>query len=292
MVNNAVILVLLCGEIWESLSTEIPSNVSTNESSVYISTRSPANVSTNESSVYSSTRSPAEDRSTTYQLQTTSPSMQKPAGVLTAGTTLPQLPELHIEPTNGSWVAAMIMGIVLVGMVIAISTIVLWKCCKKPLLADSNWAGQSPFADGDTPDAFMDSGQATKRSSVLFMLPWKLREEPLVQHDPPALEKPPNGTSSTQQPPAEHSCSATDTAGATAPGPEAASPEQVLCPQLAECSELPPPPEWLTGPAEEHASDPGQQEELPSEMKEPYPPPPELIIEEICEPLPQPEHPQ
>ncbi|XP_010720288.1 protein EVI2B [Meleagris gallopavo] len=274
---STVILILFCGEIWKSLSTEIPSNVSTSESIVH-----------------TSTGSPAEDRSTTYQLQTTGPSMQKPAGVLTAGTALPQLPEAHIEPTNGSWVAAMIVGIILVGMVIAISMIVLWKCCKKPSLADSNWAGQSPFADGDTPDIFMDSSQVTKRSSVLFMLPWKLREEAPIRHDPPAPQKPPNstaGNASRQQPPAEHSCSAT----ATAPGPEAASPEQALCPQPAEGPELPPPPAWLTEldePAEQHASDPGQQGELHSEVKEPYPPPLQLITEEICEPLPQPEHPQ
>lgn len=282
MVSNAVILVLFCGEIWKSLSTEMPLNVSTSESSVL-------------GSVHTSTRSPAQDRSTTYQLQTTSPSVQKPAGALTAGTTLPQLPELHIEPTNGSWVAGMIIGIVLVGMVIAISMIALWKCCKKPLLADSNWAGQSPFADGDTPDAFMDSSQATKRSSVLFMLPWKLREEASTRHDPPPPENPPNGTTSNdsrQQLPAEHSYSATDTAAATAPSPEAMSPEQELCPQPAECPELPPPPAWLTGPAEQHASDPGQQEELHLEVKEPYPPPLDLIIEETCEPLPQPELPQ
>ncbi|XP_042686276.1 protein EVI2B [Centrocercus urophasianus] len=281
MVSNTVILLLFCGEIWKSLSTEIPSNVSTSESIVH-----------------TSTSSTAEDRSTTNQLQTTGPSMQKPAGALTAATTLPQLPEPYIEPTNGSWVAAMIMGIVLVGMVIAISMIVIWKRCKKPLLADSNWAGQSPFADGDTPDTFVDSGQATKRLSVLFMLPWKLREEASVQHDPPASEKPPNGTASNtcrQQPAAEHSCSATDPAAAAAPGPEAASPEQVLHPQPAEGLELPPPPAWLTEltePAEQHAADPGQQEELHSEVKEPYPPPLQLITEEICEPPPPPEQPQ
>ncbi|XP_021271014.1 protein EVI2B [Numida meleagris] len=282
MVSKTVILVLFCGEIWKSLSTETPSNVSTSESSVH-----------------TSTRSLTEDRSTTYQLQTTSPSMQEPAGALTAGTTLPQLPEPHIEPTNGSWVAAMITGIVLVSMVIAIGIILLWKCCKRPLQVDSNWAGQSPFADGDTPDVFMDSAQATKRSSVLFMLPWKSRENASVQHDPPAPEKPPNGTASndsSQQPPAAHSCSTTSTAAATAPGPDAASPEQEqeqeLCPQAAESLELPPPPAWLTEPAGEHASDPGQQEELRLEVKEPYPPPPELITEEIHESLPQPEHPQ
>ncbi|XP_031447305.1 protein EVI2B [Phasianus colchicus] len=276
MVSNAVMWVLFCGEIWKSFSTEIPSNASTSGSTVH-----------------TSTGSPAEDRSTTSQLQTAGPSMQKPAGALTAGTTSPQLPEPHIEPTNGSWVAAMIMGIVLVGMVIAISMIVLWRCCKKPLLADSNWAGQSPFADGDTPDTFMDSSQATKRSSVLFMLPWKLREEASVQHDPPAPEKSPNGTAgsgSRQQPPAERGCPAS--AAAAAPGPEAASPEQAPRPPPAESPELPPPPAWLTEPAELRASDPGQQEELHAEAQEAHPPPLPLITEEICEPLPQPEHPQ
>ncbi|NXJ06751.1 EVI2B protein, partial [Odontophorus gujanensis] len=275
MVSNAVTLVLFCGEIWKSLSTEIPSNVSTSESSVQ-----------------TSTRSPTEDRPTTHQPQTTSPSMQEPAGALTAGTTLPQLPETHIEPTNGSWAAALIMGIVLVSMVITISMIVLRKCCKRPLLADSNWAGQSPFADGDTPDVFMDSGQATKRSSILFTLPWKLREEAIIQHDPPTSEKPPNGTASTEQPPAAHSCSTTSTAAAMAPGPEVGSPEQEQCPQPAECPELPPPPAWLTQPAQEHTSHPSQQEELHSEEKEPYPPPLELITDEIHGSLPQPEHPQ
>ncbi|XP_065588277.1 protein EVI2B [Cyrtonyx montezumae] len=275
MVSNAVTLVLFCGEIWKSLSTEIPSNVSTSESSVQ-----------------TSTRSPTEDRPTTYQLQTTGPSMQEPAGALTAGTTLPQLPETHIEPTNGSWAAALIMGTVLLSMVITISMIVLWKCCKRPLLADSNWAGQSPFADGDTPDVFMDSGQATKRSSILFTLPWKLREEAIIQHDPPTAEKPPDGTAGTEQPPAARSCSTTSTAAPMALGPEGGSPGQEQCPQPAQCPELPPPPAWLTQPAQEHAPHSSQQEELRPEVTEPYPPPLELTAEEIHGSLPRPEHPQ
>ncbi|NXK54694.1 EVI2B protein, partial [Chauna torquata] len=272
MVSNHIMLVLFYGEIWVLFSTETPSNVSMSERNVY-----------------TSTRSPTEDRSTTYQLQTTGPSLQRSGRALTALTTQPYMHEIYIEPSNGSWLAALVIGIILVSMIVAIMLIILWKCCKRPLLVDSNWAGRSPFADGDTPDVFMDSGQATKHLSVLSMLPWKLGEDTRLRHDPAASEKPSNCTTSnenSQTSPTVEDCSVTtiSVSNAAAPPPpisEAASCARASCPHppsLSESSDLPPPPDWLREPTEDHCADPRKQEELHSEIKEQFPPPPKLII--------------
>ncbi|NXL87163.1 EVI2B protein, partial [Alectura lathami] len=265
MVSNQAIVLLFCGEIWKSLSTAVPPNVSTSESHVP-----------------TSTRSPTAGGPTTERLQTARPGSHKPGSAPTAATAPPQLPEMCIEPSNGSWAAAVIIvSTVLVSMAIAIALIILRKCCKRPLPVDSNWAGRSPFADGDTPDVFMDSIQTTKRSSVLSVLPWKWRDDAHVQHDPTAPQKPP-GSASSQ--PAAGDGSATSP---SAPAPEGASQEPASCPHPAECPELPPPPQWLMDPS----AAPSQREEPCSQTEEPPPPPPELMTQEGHESLPQPEHP-
>ncbi|NXD78445.1 EVI2B protein, partial [Halcyon senegalensis] len=284
MASSQVILVLFYGEIWKSLSTAIPQNVSINESNAY-----------------TSIRSPTEDKAPLYQLQTTGPSSHKSGGALTV-TTPAQFPKANAEPSDGSWIAALIIGIILVGMIMAIIVILLWKLCKRPVLVDSNWAGRSPFADGDTPDVFMESDQATKRSSVLFMLPWKLKQDTNLQHNPAASEEPLHCTSSNEKspsPPSAEGCSGASIAGSnagTSPAPTSAAANSAhnSCPHPAaspESPDLPPPPDWLREPAEDHSSDPSKYQELGSQPEEQLPPPPELGTQEMDEPLPQPPQP-
>nr|DBA33336.1 TPA: hypothetical protein GDO54_001035 [Pyxicephalus adspersus] len=50
------------------------------------------------------------------------------------------------------WVAALVIGILLILMVLAIASIAIWKYFKKENTADQNWAGPSPLADGNTFD--------------------------------------------------------------------------------------------------------------------------------------------
>ncbi|XP_009467891.1 PREDICTED: protein EVI2B [Nipponia nippon] len=287
MASNQVILFLFYGQIWKSLSTAISQNISMNKRNAY-----------------TSIRSLIEDKAPLYQLPATGPSLHKSGRALIV-TIPPQLPEAYAEPSDGSWIAALIIGIILVSMIMAIIIIVLWKCCKRPVLVDSNWAGRSPFADGDTPDVFMDSDQATKRSSVLFMLPWKLKQDTNLQNDPMASEKPSNCTTSienSQSPPPVADCSGasisvSNTDASPAPASEAASCARDSCPHpaaLPESPDLPPPPDWLREPTEEHSSDPSKDQEFHSETEEQLPPPPALLMQEIQEPLPQlpqPEHP-
>ncbi|XP_074969247.1 protein EVI2B [Phalacrocorax aristotelis] len=276
MASNQVILVLFYGEIWKSLSTAIPQNVFMNKRNVY-----------------NSFRTPTEDKARLYQLQATGPSLHKSGEALTI-TIPPHFPKAYAEHSNGSWIAALIIGIILISMIMAIITILLWKCCKRPVIVDSNWAGRSPFADGDTPDVLMDSDQATKRSSVLFMLPWKLKQDTNLQQDPTASEKPPNCTTSNENsqlpPPAEDcsvaSISVSNTGASPAPTSEAVSCACDSCPHpeaLPEFPDLPPPPDWLREPTEDHRSDLSRDQEFHSE--EQLPPPPEFLSQ-VHEPPP------
>ncbi|NWQ89535.1 EVI2B protein, partial [Burhinus bistriatus] len=278
MANNQLILVLFYGEVWKSLSTAIPQTVSMNKRNAY-----------------TSIRSPRADKALPYPLQATGPRSHKSGRALTA-TAPPQFPKAYAEPSDGSWIAALIIGIILISMITAIIVILLWKCCKRPVLVDSNWAGRSPFADGDTPDVFMDSDQATKRSSVLFMLPWKWKQDTNLQQDLTASEKPPACTTSnenSQLPPPAEGCSRASTSNMDAPPAptaEAASHARDSCPHPVaspESPDLPPPPAWLREPAEDQSSDRSKDQEFPSETEEQLPPPPELLIQEIHEPLPQ-----
>ncbi|NXT39105.1 EVI2B protein, partial [Pelecanoides urinatrix] len=287
MAGNQVILFLFYGEIWKLLSTAIPQNVSMNKRNTY-----------------TSIRSPIEDKPPLHLLRATGPSLHKSGRALTV-TTPPQFPKAYAEASDGSWIAALLIGIILISMIMAIIIILLWKCCKRPVLVDSNWAGRSPFADGDTPDVFMDSDQATKRSSVLFMLPWKLKQDTNLQDDPIASEKPSHCTTSnanSQLPPPAEDRSGASTAvsnadASPAPTSAAASRARDSCPQpaaLPESPDLPPPPEWLREPAEGHSPHLSEYQEFHSETEEQLPPPPELLIQEIHEvlpQLPQPEHP-
>ncbi|XP_039243129.1 protein EVI2B [Pipra filicauda] len=253
MASNQVILVLFCGEIWKSLSTAAPG-----------------------------------------------PSLP-PSGPALAVTT-PRVPTGEEEAGDGSWVAGLLIGIVLLGMILAIMVILLWKCCLRPgpALANSHWAGRSPFADGDTPDLFLDSDQDNKRSSVLFMLPWKLKQGPNLQLDPTGSENPSQHTTSNEngQLPPLAGTAAPSTDPPPAPSSETGSAAGDSCPHPdapPESHDLPPPPDWLQEPPEDPSSDPSsdpsKHSAFHSEAEEPLPPPPELLLQETGEPLPQPEHP-
>ncbi|NXH09469.1 EVI2B protein, partial [Bucco capensis] len=283
MASKQALMVLLCGELWRSLSAAIPHNIAM------------------KSNAHTSGRSPTEAKAPLYQLQASALSLQIPGRAL-----MVMAPEQFptAEPSDdGSWIAALIIGIILVSMIVATAVILLWKCCKRPALVDPNWAGRSPFADGDTPDVFMDCDQPTKRSSVLFMLPWKLKQDTNLLQDPTAPEKSchctPSNESSPLPSPAE-GCSGASTSAASRdvpPGPTsaAASSAQDSCPEPAASSaspELPPPPDWLREAAEGHSSELSQYQESQASAEEPLPPPPpELLAQEAEEPLPQPTQP-
>ncbi|NWR34189.1 EVI2B protein, partial [Tachuris rubrigastra] len=232
-------------------------------------------------------------------LSTATPAPSLPQSGPALAVTTPAVPTEE-EAGDGSWVAALLIGIILLGMMLAIIAILLWKCRVRPgpALSSSHWAGKSPFADGDTPDLFLDSDQDNKRSSVLFMLPWKLKQGPNLLQDPSGSENPshhaPSNENGQLPPPAGGNCGAGTAAPSTDP-PPAPSSETVnaagdSCPHPdvpPESHDLPPPPDWLREPPE----DPSKHSAFHSAAEEPLPPAPEFLIQEIHEPLPQPEHP-
>ncbi|KAL2297497.1 hypothetical protein Nmel_016804 [Mimus melanotis] len=271
MASNPVMLVLLCGEIWSSLCAAAPQHIATTESHMC-----------------SSATNPGADKALLYQLQATGPSSYQSSPAVTEPQDFPE--EEEKEAGDGSWVAAVLLGSIMIGMTLAVIIILLWKCCMRPALAESHWAGRSPFVDGDTPDLLMDSEQGTKRSSVLFMLPWRLKQGTNLQEELTAPENPPHTTSAENGQPAL-GCSP-DPAPNPAPAPASSAADS--CPasdSAPECCDLPPPPEWLREPPEQPSSDPSEHSALHLEAEEPLPPPPELQIQEIHETLPQPEHP-
>ncbi|NXQ17465.1 EVI2B protein, partial [Peucedramus taeniatus] len=280
MASNQAMLVLFCGEIWISLSAAAPHHAAMTESHTC-----------------TSATSPRADNAPLYQLQATVPSLYQGPDRTLAATEPQAFPEEEEEAGDGSWVAALIIGSILIGMTLAIVVILLWKCCMRPPPAKSHWAGRSPFVDGDATDLFTDPGPGTKRSSVLFMLPWRLKQGTNLQEDLTLSENPSQHTTSTengQPPPPAAGCSGASTAPAPASEQEPANTAADSCPPPdtpPECSDLPPPPDWLREPAEEPSSDPSKHLALHSEAEEPQPSPPELLIQEIHETLPQPEHP-
>ncbi|XP_017397541.1 protein EVI2B [Cebus imitator] len=91
------------------------------------------------------------------------------------------------QKNNNNSTAAILVGVLLTSMLVAIIIIVLWKCLRKPVLNDQNWAGRSPFADGETPDICMDNIREneipTKRTSVISLTPWKPSKSTLLADD-------------------------------------------------------------------------------------------------------------
>ncbi|XP_068121431.1 protein EVI2B [Hyperolius riggenbachi] len=52
------------------------------------------------------------------------------------------------------WVAATVIGVVLILMLVAIAGILIWRHYIRRNIADQTWAGPSPMADGNTQDDF------------------------------------------------------------------------------------------------------------------------------------------
>lgn len=91
------------------------------------------------------------------------------------------------QKNNYNSTAAILIGVLLTSMLVAIIIIVLWKCLRKPVLNDPNWAGRSPFADGETPDICIDNIReneiSTKHTSVISLTPWKPSKSTLLADD-------------------------------------------------------------------------------------------------------------
>ncbi|XP_074119757.1 protein EVI2B [Sminthopsis crassicaudata] len=91
------------------------------------------------------------------------------------------------QSSTANSVAAVLIGTILTFMIGAIVIILLWKCFRKPVLIDQNWAGRSPFADGETPDMCMDysreNGKSIKRSSIVSLEIWKPNKNMLLADD-------------------------------------------------------------------------------------------------------------
>ncbi|XP_003996577.2 protein EVI2B [Felis catus] len=89
--------------------------------------------------------------------------------------------------TNSNLIAATLVGVILMSMFVAIIMIVLWKCLRKPVSNDQNWAGRSPFADGETPDICLDNFRENeapvKRTSIVSLMPWKPSKNTLIADD-------------------------------------------------------------------------------------------------------------
>ncbi|XP_006764108.1 PREDICTED: protein EVI2B [Myotis davidii] len=104
-------------------------------------------------------------------------------GFITKDTGNTQMP----HKSNSSSTAAIIVGVILVSMLVAIIMIVLCKCFRKPVLNDQNWAGRSPFADGETPDICLDNIRenevSTKRKSIISLMAWKPGKSTLLADD-------------------------------------------------------------------------------------------------------------
>lgn len=218
--------------------------------------------------------------------------------------------------SDGSWIAAMLIGIILTSMIIVSIIILLWKCSKNPAVVDPNWAGRSPFADGDMPEVteggIKDMEQTTKRASVLSILPWKFNRSSLLRDNVEGSkfkERP--ETSSSCNTKEEGSQSTPKLKGGSAPfaanilvsssittnvTPPAVSdgPSNVCNPPLnpilppPESSDLPPPPDWLNEVQENQCPEISESPEFKSDAQSQFPLPPDLTNQDVNLPLPLP----
>ncbi|XP_036310303.1 protein EVI2B [Pipistrellus kuhlii] len=136
---------------------------------VYGSTQRPT-------SVHTSARKPVPPTIQNVSIQPTPAAETSPRitpGFIPEDTGATQIP----HKSNSNSIAAIIVGVILISMLVAIIMIVLCKCLRKPVLNDQNWAGRSPFADGETPDICLDNIRenevSTKRTSIISLMAWK-----------------------------------------------------------------------------------------------------------------------
>ncbi|XP_067393810.1 protein EVI2B [Emydura macquarii macquarii] len=171
MDTNHIILIFFYGQLWRSFSMETqmpPITLST------VFQSQPRNTSVSLGGKKGNTGPMFPPQSA--ELATLQKTEKPPVALMTPHITSAK----ESESSDGSRVAAMLIGIILTSMIIAIIIILLWKCSKKPAPIDPNWAGRSPFADGDTPDMFVETikemDQAPKRTSFFSTLPWKFNK--------------------------------------------------------------------------------------------------------------------
>ncbi|XP_066219859.1 protein EVI2B [Saccopteryx leptura] len=145
-------------------------------SSVYTSTQQP-------SSVHTSSRKPVLPTVQNLPIHPTSAVKSSPR--ITPGFITDNLNNEH--KTNHNSMAAILIGVILVSMLVAIILIILCKCLRKPVSNDQNWAGRSPFADGETPDIYLDNIRenevSTKRTSIISLMAWKPSKSALLADD-------------------------------------------------------------------------------------------------------------
>ncbi|XP_029467783.1 protein EVI2B [Rhinatrema bivittatum] len=159
MDTNYVILIFICGNLWKSIHTE-------------------AMTPTNSSHILSSTKQSSVDAKNTEEITSVTTSFQP---ITFNGNTADA--KLQLSPDHGtenvktesndmsaSWIAALAVGGILVLMLIAIIIIIIWKCVVKSVSVDPNWAGRSPFADGENPaELSTDQMQVKKRTSLAYI---------------------------------------------------------------------------------------------------------------------------
>ncbi|KAF6093630.1 ecotropic viral integration site 2B [Phyllostomus discolor] len=138
-------------------------------------------------SVHTSSRKPVPPTMKTPSIQATPPADERPPGItpgfITGDISITQTP----HKTDHNYIAAIIVGVFLVSMLVATIMMVLCKCLRKPVLNDRNWAGRSPFADGETPDMCMDNIREneapTKRTSIISLMTWRPNKNTLLADD-------------------------------------------------------------------------------------------------------------
>ncbi|XP_037665778.1 protein EVI2B [Choloepus didactylus] len=250
-------------------------------------------------SVYISTQQPSLSSHTS-----SGKSIPPPTVKISARITPGFIPETTSnKKTNSNSIAAILIGVILTSMLVAIIMIVLWKCLRKPVLNDQNWAGRSPFADGETPDICMDNIRENevpvKRTSIVSLMAWKPSKSTLLADDleiklfesrenieepnNPKTEKIKDQVNGTSEESADGSTigtavSSSDDADLPPPPPLLDLEEQeskqsdkptmtILSPLQSDSTDLPPSMDYLNQACEDHNS----------ETKQSFLPPPDLV---------------
>ncbi|XP_075418569.1 protein EVI2B [Tenrec ecaudatus] len=111
----------------------------------------------------------------------------KDSPIVTPGFILETTTKQYPHKTNSGSIAAICIGVILTLLLIAIAMILIWKCLRKPVVNDQNWAGRSPFADGQTPDICIDNSRENevpgKRMSIVSLMTWKPSKSTLLADD-------------------------------------------------------------------------------------------------------------
>lgn len=158
------------------LQTSAPASSRQSPPSVYTSSQQ-------LSSVHTSSKTPVPPTVPNLSTQPTS-IRSTPGFYLESPSTTP-----HETPStiSSESLGAIIAGTILLFLLVAIIIIVPCKCLRKPVLNDENWAGRSPFADGETPDICLDNFREneapTKRTSIISLMTWKPSKSTLLADD-------------------------------------------------------------------------------------------------------------